>query len=225
MKIDTRRRLDMATRVRDFSRARPDTNPGSTTAVDRLTDRIARAEVLAQQQLAGRQAVTGAIATREKLREDITGLIVLLAGLARQAAREAPELAPGIGRPERGASVQSFLTRGRVAAASAANHRELLVRYGMPETYPDDLGAMLDRFEAAMNDKHAARSAHVGAGAELEAASAEIMQLVRQLDALNRFRFRNDAESLGAWRSARNVAWPAGERVKEPPEGDVRPAA
>jgi hypothetical protein len=45
--------------------------------------------------------------------------------------------------------------------------------------------------------------------------AAEIMLIVRQLDALNRFRFRKDAESLAAWKSARDVAWPATPTVAE----------
>ena len=53
---------------------------------------------------------------------------------------------------------------------------------------------------------------------------AEIMDLVRQLDTINRFRFRDDAESLAAWRSARNVAWPVGDKTREPDKG-VQPAA
>jgi hypothetical protein len=59
-----------------------------------------------------------------------------------------------------------------------------------------------------VNEKHNGRAAHVGARAELDAVTSEIMLDVRQLDALNRFFFRNDAEALGAWKSARNVAWP-----------------
>ncbi len=155
--------------------------------------------------------MSGAIASRAVLREEIADTLALLAGVAR---------------PDTSASNQSFLTRARVAAATALAHRELLQRYGIPDSLPDDLGLKLDGFEAALNDKHAGHTAHVGANADLEAVTAEIMQLVRQLDALNRFRFRNDPESLGAWRSARNVAWPAGERQERvPQEGDVRPAA
>ena len=96
----------------------------------------------------------------------------------------------------------------------------------MPDTFPEDLGGMLDRFEAALNEKHAGRTAHVGARAELNAVTAEVMQLVGQLDALNRFRFKKDAEAIGAWRSARNVAWPLNDRGEGAPEGGtVRPAA
>ncbi len=222
MNISIRRKLEMAARVRDFARAHPDDNQGHTAAVARLEDRVARAEALAQQEVTGRKTVTGAVVAREQLRGEIRGTVALLAGLARPAAREEPELAAGIVRPRANVSNQSFLTGARVAAATAVGHRELLQRYGMPDTFPEDLGGMLDRFEATLNEKHAGRAAHVGARAELDAVTAEIMQLVRQLDALNRFRFRGDAEALGAWRSARNVAWPLNERGEG---GAVKPAA
>jgi hypothetical protein len=225
MKLNLRRKLEMASRLCDLARARLDTNPGYVAAVDRLTDRLARAETLAQQAVAGQQAASGSVAARKVLREVIADTLALLAGLARGAAHEQPELAAGISRRDSGSN-QAFLTRGRVAAATAVTHRDLLQRYGMPDTFPEDLGRMLDEFEAALNQKHAGRAAHVGANAELEAVTAEVMRLVQQLDALNRFRFRNDAEALGAWRSARNVAWPLGERPERGPEGgSVRPAA
>jgi hypothetical protein len=78
-------------------------------------------------------------------------------------------------------------------------------------------GAALDKFEQTLNEKHNGRAAHVGARAELEAVTSEIMLIVRQLDALNRFRFRSDAESLAAWKSARDVAWPAAPEKEESP--------
>jgi hypothetical protein len=226
MNLSIRRKLAMAASVRDFVRARPADNPGVTAAAARLDDRVARAEVLAQQEVAGRKTVSGAAVTREQLRREIRDTIALLVGLARPAAREEPELAAGIVRPRANVSNQSFLTGARVAAATSVGHRALLQRYGMPDTFPEDLGKMLDRFETTLNEQHSGRAAHVGARAELDAVTAEIMQLVQQLDALNRFRFKNDAEALGAWRSARNVAWPLNGRGEGPAEaGAVKPAA
>lgn len=223
MKASVRLKLEMAARVRDFVRAHPDTHPGHTAAAGRLEERLVRAEALAQQAIAGRRAVTGAIAARGALQAMIADLLALLARLARQAAREEPELSAGITRPDQSASKQSFLVRGRVAASTAAKHKDVLLRYGMPDTLPDDLGRMLDEFETALNEKHAGQSAHIGAHADLDAVTEELMQLVRQLDALNRFRFRDDPEALGAWRSARNVPWRTAR--KERGGGDVRPAA
>ena len=224
MNITDRRKLAMATSVRDFFATHPYANAGYTAAGERLTGRIVRADELVRQQIAGRQAVSGAVAQREGLRTEITASLTLLGGLMRQAAREEPNLGVGLKRPERGEGVQAFLARGRVAAARALEHRDLLAKYGMEQDYPEGLGGLLDRFEAAVNAKHAARSAHVGAAAELASVVAEIMDLVRQLDTINRFRFRDDAEALAAWRSARNVAWPAGDKARDTDKG-IQPAA
>jgi hypothetical protein len=216
MNFSIRRKLDMAARARDFCRTHTDQNPGYTAAVTRLDERLVRANALAQQQLSGQLAVSGAVVNREQLREEIYKTLGLLAGLARPAAHEEVELTVGFVRPRANSSHQAFLTGARVSAANASAHRDLLVRYGMPETFLDELGAALDSFEQALNDKHNGRAAHVGARAELAAVTSEIMLIIRQLDALNRFRFRNDAELLAAWKSARDVAWPrsAGEVEK-----------
>jgi len=60
-----------------------------------------------------------------------------------------------------------------------------------------------------------------------QAVTSEIMLIVRQLDALNRFHFRKDAESLAAWKSARDVAWPMPPEKGVPPGGsnEQKPAA
>jgi hypothetical protein len=221
MDFRIRRKLDMAGRARDFCRTHPDQNPGYTAAVGRLEERLARAEALARQQVAGHQMAAGATVNKEQLRLDIRKTIALLAGLAGPAAKEERELAVGIIRPDVNGSHQAFLTRSRVAAATGSTHQELLVKYGMPEGFLDQLNATLDLYEQVLNQQHAGRAAHVGARAELEAVTSDIMLIVRQLDALNRFRFRSNAESLAAWKSARDVAWPA-----QPPVGEVeKPAA
>jgi hypothetical protein len=224
MNYSIRRKLDMAGRVREFCRTHPDpANSGYTAAVQRLEERLARAEVLAQQEVAGRQSVSGAVINKEQLRIEIHRLIALLAGLAEPAAREERDLAVGILKPDINGSHQAFLTRSRVAAQTGAVHKELLVKYGMPDTFLDELNGRLDQYEQSLNQQHAGRAAHVGARAELEAVTADVMLIIRQIDALSRFRFRTDAESLAAWKSARDVAWPL------PPEkegGDTqKPAA
>jgi hypothetical protein len=57
---------------------------------------------------------------------------------------------------------------------------------------------------------------YADSSAELDSVTGEIMGLVWQIDALNWFRFRNDAESLRAWWIARNDATP---------ESGIQPAA
>jgi hypothetical protein len=98
----------------------------------------------------------------------------------------------------------------------------------MPATFLEDLSSLVDQYEQAISDKLAGRSAHVGASAELEAVTSEIMLVVHLLDRLNRVRFRKDGELFAAWKSARDVAWPLPNREDTPPSGDgngVAPAA
>jgi hypothetical protein len=230
MNISIRLKLDMAGRVRDFVVSHPFENAGYTAAGQRLGEQLDRAETLAQQFISGHRTVSGAIAAREQLVADIDQGLALLGGLVRTAARREPELAPGIARPDRSGSLQAYLTRARVAVSTAVDHADLLVQVGMPADFPARLGALCDRFELAINEKHAGLSAHVGARAELRAVTAEIMGLVQQIDALVRFQARNDAETLAAWRSARNVGWPATGKSKpaDAPAGGtgkVEPAA
>ena len=53
MNITDRRKLAMASSVRDFVATHPYANPGYTTAGERLTGRLTRADELVRQQIAG----------------------------------------------------------------------------------------------------------------------------------------------------------------------------
>jgi hypothetical protein len=226
MNFTVRRKLDMAARVRDFCRTHPDQNPVFTAAVQRLEERLVRAEALAQQQVTGQVTVAGAVADQEQLRLDIRKMVMLLTGLANAAAPEARELQVGLVRPDVNGSHQAFLTRARVASGTASAHKEVLTRYGMPEGFLEELNAALDLYERSLNQRHAGRAAHVGASAELEAVTADIMLIIRQIDALTRFRFRSNAELLAAWKSARDVAWPLPQKEAPPAGGQPQhPAA
>jgi len=220
MNYSIRRKLEMADRVRDFCRTHPTQNAGYTAAVARLEELLERAERLARQQVSGHLTVSGAVVNTGQLRREIRDMIALVAGLARAAAREDPDLSVVIERVPIAANHQEFLIKARVAETNATTHRDLLSRYGMPETFLEELKALLDGFEQVISEKHAGRASHVGARADLTAVGSEIMRVVGQLDAINRFYFRKDAESLAAWKSARDVAWPL-----PPVEKVAKPAA
>jgi hypothetical protein len=74
------------------------------------------------------------------------------------------------------------------------------------------------------------RRTHVGASAELDTVAEELVQVVRLMDGLNRYRFANDSDALAEWESASNTFGPprsAGAKPTVPPPagGEVRPAA
>ena len=73
---------------------------------------------------------------------------------------------------------------------------------------------------------NAGRRAHTGARAELGELAKELMRLLQQLDGIVMYRSRDKPALLGAWHSARNIAWPLNEPVKpEAPAKGAKPAA
>jgi hypothetical protein len=101
----------------------------------------------------------------------------------------------------------------------------------MSETLLEDLRKGVSEFEASLETSRQGRRDHVGASHDLEAIGSAIVGQTRVLDGLVRYRFRDDAELMGAWQSARNVVGPSGSRVTpsedegEPEaKGDIAPA-
>jgi hypothetical protein len=124
----------------------------------------------------------------------------------------------------------------RTAARSmqAEANKEVLARYGLSEAVLQVFGQLLDQFDAAVKLGSDGRAAHIGATKRLEALALEARQIVRVMDARNRYRFKDDEQVLGAWISASTVrragVGSAPEETPGPaltPEvgGDVRPAA
>jgi len=62
---------------------------------------------------------------------------------------------------------------------------------------------------------------------ELQQVTADLIELIRVLDGLNRYRFRGDLRLQGEWDSARNVFGPVRSRASKPEVegGDSPPAS
>ena len=97
----------------------------------------------------------------------------------------------------------------------------------MVDPAPSSLAQALGQFDRAVERGVSGRRAHVGARAELAAIADEVVQQVRQLDGLIRFRFANNPEALAGWRSASNTFGPARPSVSAPlpQDGRIEPAA
>jgi hypothetical protein len=88
----------------------------------------------------------------------------------------------------------------------------------------------LARFDEALAQAAEGRRMHVAAAVELEVVAGDVVQIVRVIDGLNRFRFSGDPDLFAAWRSASNVVGPSHPAAKPdseapPSEGAVKPAA
>lgn len=239
MKAPTRRKLEMGKRALEFSRANPDASPGYAAALARLEERLARGEQLAGQQREGILQVRTASAKKRDLRRTVKrSHINHLARVAEVAAKEAPDLSPQKFVLRREANPYlAFRTAARGMAAEAESRKELLVKHGLTDTVLGALVKALDEFDAAVEQGAQGRRAHVGASADLDAVADEVVQVVKVMDGLNRYRFEKDPERLAAWESASNVVATPRPEVKPVPAptpapegippagGEIRPAA
>jgi hypothetical protein len=120
-----RRRLEMATRVRDFLRAHPSTGP-EQAAVAHLEELLQRAEALAAQQRAGVVAARAATLQRAEVRRGLqTKLLRYLTAVGAVAAQEAPELAAQFKLPRRSTNQRALLTAARGMLEEATAQKDL----------------------------------------------------------------------------------------------------
>lgn len=225
MDAKSRRKLEMGARALEFSRDHPDTSPGYTAAVTRLEERLGRADLIATQQMAGLRDVRAATERKRELRRVLKHAhLAHVAEVGKSAAREVPELTQKFVFRPGTSTYLAFRTAARGMAAEATTHKDVLVKHGLAESVLENFLQALDQFDAAVDQGTEGRQAHVGASAELRAVADEVVQVVRVMDGLNRYRFLNDAERLAAWESASNVP-PSPRSPGAPADGEIRPAA
>ncbi len=106
------------------------------------------------------------------------------------------------------------------------------MKHGLADTLLEALVKNLDQFDKAIERSAEARRAHVSASAELDVIGAEIVHLVKVMDALNRPRFVGAAEVLASGEAPatslarRGPPRPADDESETPPEtGAEMPAA
>ena len=209
MRAQLRRRLEMAERVRDFLRAHQTDGVGQGLGLAKLEELLQRAQVLAGQQRVGVAMTRQATKQRDEVRRALQGKILrYVRVVGKVAAKQKGELANQFPLPPGNASQQALLTAARATLEKATAEKDVLVTLGMSPQVLEDLAKALAGFDQTLEATRAGRREHVGASAELEAICSEIAEQVHLLDGVVQYRFGDDAELMGAWHSARNVAGP-----------------
>lgn len=224
--MDTRMQLKvvMLGRLQGFLRANPLGDEPADQVVARFMEKMDRLRVLAAQQRTGLVAQAAENRKhREVRRQMIRRPLRHLARVAGSLEAGQEEIAAALTQPVSKLSGIDFLTATQSIAAAAQVHRDLLRSKGMSEITVQDLLTRIAEYDQAVSDADTGRRAHTGASAELRALGKELMELVRQLDGLVVYRFHEQPEVLGAWDSARNVAWPVPEPVRvEKPQAQAQ---
>ncbi len=108
---------------------------------------------------------------------------------------------------------RELLDLARSFAEAAAPHAAEFVKYSMPTDFLDLLNAEMTAFAEALSEKRLVRAAKTDASAAIDAAIERGMNIVRQLDAIVRNTFHDDA-TVTEWK-----------RVSRPERAKSRPAA
>ena len=120
-------------------------------------------------------------------------------------------------------------TAGRVELTHSMRRmrqKELLIKHGLVERVLESLVQSLEEFDAVVEQGAESRWVHIGASAELDVIADEVVQIVKVIDGLNRFRFAKEPELLASWKAASNVIGPPRSAEKTPStEGEIKPAA
>jgi hypothetical protein len=205
MDARTRRIVELGKRVSSFFEAHSSQVPGDLPPLARLNEILARVEQLMIQQRDGIKEVRSATSEKRDWRRKIRrNHLPQFTRIAEAAGVERPELSKKLELPAEALPYLAFRSAVQGILAEAQNQMELLTRYGLVEPAPKSLADAVAKFDEAVERTERGRRAHVGARAEMEAMADEILQKVRQLDGLVRFRFAADAEAFAAWGSASN---------------------
>jgi hypothetical protein len=220
---DIRSKLDMGDRVHAFSVGHPFDDPGQMGLVTRLGDRLERAHTLGALESTGHRIAQAAVDNKDDIRALIHEDLRVLSSIAELVAIDVPGLSARLALPLTNASHLAFLNETRAMVGQAEQLREVFLTHGMPPGLIGDINAKLARYTEAVVEKGSGVVTHVGANAELEEVTGEVMIIVNALDRLNAVRYRKNPDLLAAWKSAREVVGPAARsrREEETPGGEV----
>jgi hypothetical protein len=152
------------------------------------------------------------------LRNDLLRHLVTV---AQDASAEKPGLGDQFEIPGSNLSNARFHAASKAMLELGVAEKEVLVKHGLSDKLLDDLATAVAEYEGSITVTNTSREDHIGARAELQQVSDEVVQLVQMMDGINRYRFRGDPHLLVAWEAARHVV--SGPQSK--PETPATPPA
>jgi len=215
MRKEVLRTYDAAGRVIAYCHEHPDPNPVTGAAVTTLETLTGRMGGLLEQYRSGLRTADHSVEGKARIRREVRSDLEDVQRFADVAATRQPELALRFTLPASTVNQKSFLATSRSILALVAEHRDLLLTYGMPEGLPERIAQGLEQYESVEVKKAVSTQSHVGASAEIEKVRHEMLLVLKHLDALQRVRFADNAEMLAAWRSARDPHGPVRETAAE----------
>jgi hypothetical protein len=203
-----RRTGDMFERVREFFAIRADSVTPKSRAEELLAaldEVIKDVNTHAAAQTSGKAAAQSGTQSKGAAREALIETLEAMRRTARAIALDNPAFVNNFRLPRGRLNDQELLAIARSFAADAAPVKDEFIHYDMPADFLEDLNADIESFEQACGAQNRSTDAHIAATAALSAALERGLNIVRQLDAIVRNKFRDDRATLAAWTSARHI--------------------
>ncbi len=222
-----RRKVGRAEQALAFVRNNPFEGPGPEAMVQRLAALVERARELVRLRQERELARARGVDRKETVRSHLTGgLLKLFAGAGQAAAESKPALAESFQPVLSSTTALAFVAAARALIEATRSHLESVQPFGVDATMVEEAAALLAEYDAMAGHAAEAKASRIQARADLFPVAAEIMNLIRRLDGLNRHRFAGDPGRLAAWKSAVRSPGPLAPREKQvPPEVGEDPPA
>ena len=211
--------IGMVVRVVQFCLEHISPVEGHTEVVGRLEALLTRMQILAAQESQGRRQARAKVSGKEKYKRVLHRQLKFLSLVARGRAAENPELPRIFALPRLTLKQEEYLPAAEAMVAEAEKYQALFSEDGLSPRILEELRQALAAYREAAAGKLQGVSRHIGARSQLKASAREALELVRRLDGINQYRFRDDPELLAAWLAARDVSWPGNNPEAPKQEG------
>ncbi len=204
-----RRKFDACERIEGFGARHRAAFTAGSRAAGLFSAMTATGEAMRQAgagQLSGTGKYRGGTSAKAfwngELREDLAAIRSTAESISE--AEDTPEFEDQFRLP-RSSSYDAWVTAARAFLKDATAHKALFVEFEMPADFLDDLAADIKGFEDAQDTQAGGLGDQVGGTANLDALAMRGMTLRKQLQAVVRNKFRDDAAVLAEWETAQHV--------------------
>jgi hypothetical protein len=219
------RRYEMFLRVRQHGTdeaASLAANSFVTSLFNDLSQVIAELETHTNAQSTGLTSARQSTRSKAVARDEIEHDLQAISRTARSMALSMPGIEEKFRHP-RELKDQDLLTIARRIAAEALPLKAEFVKRGLGPNFLEDLDDDIQAFEEALTRRTQGAATHVNATAAIDDLIERGIRLVRELDAIMRNIYEDNAGKLAAWLSASRVER-APRRTPQPPAAPAPPA-
>lgn len=139
---------------------------------------------------------------RNEARKALAGRLKELANVAKDEGRRVPGADERFPLPRKRWDL-ALLQHGRLFVEECANARGMFLRFGMPETFVDDLKALVQAFERSMHQGSDRKTTIFVARCGIGLSFAQGFEAVRTLDVIVNNSLRQEPTLLALWKDIR----------------------